>query len=130
VKKGKISNQKYNRLKIIFVLVGIFCLIDIILGTYHVTHGGGWLSGSIELLVACLVFTLTLMFYRSPQTKGSLKHNRRAVTLLAVNGAIALILLILSIYHFTHLGLLSGIIELSLAAILAIFSLLLLSYHF
>jgi hypothetical protein len=130
VKNGKYSNQKYNRLKIIFVLVGIFCLVDVTLGTYHMTHGGGWLSGSIELLVACLVFILTLMFYRSPQTEGSLEFNRLTITLLAINGAIALTLLILSIYHFTHFGFLSGIIELSLAAILAIFSLLLLSYHF
>jgi hypothetical protein len=127
VQKGKITKPKNNRLK--FILIGIFCLVDITLGIYHVTHGGGWVSGSIELLIVCLVFILTLMFYRSPKTERSLKYNRLMITLLALYGAIALTLLILSIYHFTHLGLFSGIIELSLAAILIIFSLLLLNSH-
>lgn len=129
MKNGKIPNPKNNRLKLTFVLIGIFCLVDITLGTYHMTHGGGWVSGTIELFVACLVFTLTLMFYRSTQNEGSSKYNRREITLLAVNGVMALTLFILSIYHFTHTGLLSGIIELSLAAILVIFSLLLLNSH-
>jgi hypothetical protein len=65
------------------------------------------------------------MFYRSRQKEGAgVKYSHLDITLLTVNGAVSLLLLILSVYHFTHHGLTSGIIELLLAIILIAINLL------
>jgi hypothetical protein len=107
------------------LLIVVFVLVDFTLGVYHFTHGGGRVSGSIELFIAVLVGTLAFRFARrrSRGEDSSAARYRRA--LLAVFALVVIALLILSPYHFTHHGVPSGSIELTLAVVVAAIGLLL-----
>ena len=112
--------QSRPRIRLAIILIGIFVFWAFCLGIYHTTHGGGWRSGTIELFLAVLFGTLAYLVYRTGFKKYSPAGFKRSrVTLLSVIGPVALFLLIISFYHFTHQGLRSGIIELCLAIILS-----------
>jgi hypothetical protein len=116
----KIPNQANRRTRLAILLIGIVVVADLILGIYHLTHGGGWVSGTIELFFACLIAASVYMFYKTRIGRNSVaKYNRYHVASLGMISTIALTLLILSLYHFTHHGFTSGIIELILAIIWA-----------
>ncbi len=91
--------------------------LDAGLGTYHLTHRGVG-SGVTELVFAgLLVLALYFIFYagrsRNPPTNAFLRAG------LAILAPIAAVLFGLSIYHLTHEGPLSFLIELSLSCMLA-----------
>jgi hypothetical protein len=100
------------------ILLWVFICIDAGIGFYHLTHGGGWVSGSTELLFAILAGTAGyLAVWNSDQDK--LKQSgRRKLAGLFILSIETLVVLILSIYHFTHNGLPSGIIELVMTLLL------------
>ena len=89
------------------------------------THGGGWRSGVTELCFAALVGTLVYLAFRARQESSPAKYRRFSLALVIINIIIAVILLFLSVYHFTHEGLRSGIIESTLAVVLSIIAYLL-----
>jgi hypothetical protein len=102
------------------ILLGIVVLADCTLGSYHLTHGGGWVSGTIELSFAVLLVTCAFIFGRSrPKNNPRPGHDRYRTALFVIIGVLVTVFLILSGYHFTHHGLRSGIIELLLAIILS-----------
>jgi hypothetical protein len=113
----KITKHAILRTRLALITTGIFLLCDFILGIYHFTHGGGWVSGSLELFFGCVIGGLVYRVFRTRKRKDLL--NRYRTAFIASTGAIALTLLVLSIYHFSHQGLPSGIIELLLAGVLA-----------
>jgi hypothetical protein len=93
------------------ILLSFFILIDVTLGFYHLTHGGGWVSGSTELLFAVIMSIADyLIFKNSPQQDQMYSARNRRTGLLIITG-VAIVVFILSIYHFTHNGLPSGILE-------------------
>ena len=100
------------------MLIGIFLLFDFSAGIYHTTHGGGWVSGSIELFFGFVISGLVYLYWtkQGRWSQGSLDRYR--ITLTGIAGAIALTLLYFSVYHFTHQGLRSGIIELMLSGLI------------
>ena len=108
------------RIRMALILIGLFVFWALCLGIYHITHGGGWRSGTVELFLAALFGILAYLVYRNSFKKYSpVGYKRSRIAMLSVIGPVALLLLGLSVYHFTHQGLRSGIIELSLAIILS-----------
>ena len=101
-------------------LIALFLVFDLILAFYHSTHGGGWRSGVTELCFAILVGTLVFQAFKARGRGLIVKYRRYSIALRIINSIIAVILIFLSIYHFTHDGLRSGIIESTLAVVLAI----------
>jgi hypothetical protein len=94
------------------ILLGFFILIDVTLGFYHLTHGGGWVSGSTELLFAVIMSAAGYLIFKNspnPDQMNNSARNRR--TGLLIIAGVAVVVFILSIYHFTHNGLPSGILE-------------------
>jgi hypothetical protein len=92
------------------ILLWVFICIDAVIGFYHLTHGGGWVSGSTEILFAVLAGTAGyLAMWNSNQNRK--RPGCRRLAGLFILSVEALVILILSIYHFTHNGLPSGIIE-------------------
>jgi hypothetical protein len=107
-----------HAIRLALIFIGIFVLAALILGSFHLTHGGGWRSGVVEIFFACLLAALGGLIYRSQRKGDSPAGRGYLVALLITNGVIALVLLTLSAYHFTHNGIPSGAIEIMLAAIL------------
>jgi hypothetical protein len=116
---ANIPDQAVQRNRLTIWLISIFVLVDFTLSVYHFTHGGGWVSGAIELFFACLMAALAYMVFKTRlRRESAAQYNNYRVALLGVISAVALTLLVLSVYHFTHQGLPSGIIELFLSGIL------------
>jgi heme A synthase len=114
--KSKQENRKFLLAK---VLIGVFLFIDITLGMYHITHGGGWVSGSVEMLIACTIVFLSHKVYQTRLSNNPKNDGRQySVVLMGTLAVIAITLLVLSIYHFSHNGVTSGITELLLSVIL------------
>jgi hypothetical protein len=113
------ESTNHNR-RTALTLLSVFICIDAGIGFYHLTHGGGWVSGVTELLFAILAGIagyLTVLNSIKGETKQSGRRKQAGLYMLS---AITLVVLILSIYHFTHKGLPSGIIEAALTAMLII----------
>jgi hypothetical protein len=118
MRDGNIMKQSKPQIRVAAVLYGILVVALIALGSYHVTHGGGWRTGTTELGLA--VFSLILAWRtRKIAREGRVgKHLRFRAFLLTIILAAVILFLIFSGYHFTHDGLRSGIIELISAGIL------------
>jgi hypothetical protein len=100
-------------------LLGIFVCLDAGLGFYHLTHGGGWVSGSIELTFAVIIgLAGYLIFYNRQKADSGRNARLSRRTGMAIILFVSAIVFILSIYHFTHQGLPSGIIELVMTVML------------
>jgi hypothetical protein len=114
-----------SRIRLAAVLYGILLLAMIVLGSYHITHGGGWRTGTTELCLAVFSLILAWRVYKIVRS-GELKigHRKFKTFLLVIIFAAVVLFLIFSAYHFTHDGLRSGIIELVSAAILITLELL------
>ena len=120
------SNQTHPHLRLAIILIGVFVFMALCLGIYHCTHGGGWRTGTTELFFAVLMASLAFLVYRNRSTKESeAKFRLYRKILWGIMGVIILTLLIFSPYHFTHNGWRSGIIESTLAVILAVIAFLL-----
>jgi hypothetical protein len=112
------SEVKYRRLA--SFLVSLFVTGACFLGSYHLTHGGGWVSGTAELCFAVSAGVLAFGFDQVGLVRRRAAPNRVILTAwLTLIWGLAVVLLILSIYHFTHQGLPSGCIELFFTLILA-----------
>jgi hypothetical protein len=94
------------------ILVAIFIIGACILGSYHLVHGGGWRSGVAELAFALWVAVLGFGFDQIGSNESTLAQSRylHIAWLISLWG-LAIVLFILSLYHFTHQGLPSGSIE-------------------
>jgi peptidoglycan biosynthesis protein MviN/MurJ (putative lipid II flippase) len=106
----------------ILIAVVIF-LLYIILGSYHITHGGPG-SGRIELTFApvfAILIVLALMGRSRQGHSFSWKVTRRSI--ITVIFITAVFFVGLSIYHFTHEGARSGGMEISVAFLLTILGL-------
>ena len=107
------------------VLYGVLLLALVVLGSYHLTHGGGWRSGTTELCLAVLSLILAWRVYQiRREGEAGAGHRTFRTVLSIIIFLVAVLFLILSGYHFTHDGLRSGIIELVSAAILTTLGLL------
>jgi hypothetical protein len=93
-----------------------FIFLALILGSYHVSHGGGWRSGSAEITLAIVMAIVVWHLYRNRTASIPVPLALPwCIATIVVYGGTIVLLLILSPYHFTHDGLRSGIIELVLA---------------
>jgi Co/Zn/Cd efflux system component len=107
-----------NRLAALTLII-TFIVVDIVLGFYHLTHGGGWVSGSIELLFSVLMGMAGTFILNWKQKENSAENSYSYLRIAKIIiSLIALVVLILSIYHFTHNGFPSGIIELVMTMLL------------
>jgi len=115
-----VKQIKY-RMRLATALYCILVLAMIVLGSYHLTHGGGWRSGTTELCLAVLSLILAWRVYKirhEGEAGAGAKHRTFRMVLSIIIFLVVVLFLILSAYHFTHDGLRSGIIELVSAAIL------------
>jgi hypothetical protein len=112
--KFKLNQYDRKRVRLASILVSVFVIGACFLGSYHLTHGGGWRSGVAELGFAILVAILAFGFHQIRPKVNNLAQGRYLhVAWLIVIWGLALVLFILSLYHFTHQGLPSGIIEMT-----------------
>jgi multisubunit Na+/H+ antiporter MnhB subunit len=117
--RSKITNKTDKRIKTATILTGIVIFFALCLGIYHITHGGGWRSGTAELFFACFIAALYISVYQSNRRHDSPARYRRLwMVMFVIFGLMAGILLILSAYHYTHQGWRSGTIELAIASML------------
>jgi len=102
------------------VVVGLatfLLILDLILGVYHYTHGGPE-SGLTEFIMApLLVFLLTLALIsaRRPESTGW------RIARWVIRGLLVISILLyafLAVYHFSHEGWRSGIMESAIVATL------------
>jgi len=113
-----VKQAKY-RMRLATALYCILVLAMIVLGSYHLTHGGGWRSGTTELCLAVLSLILAWRVYKiRHEGEARVGHGKFKTALLIIILLVVVLFLTLSAYHFTHNGLRSGIIELVSAAIL------------
>ena len=107
----------FRRYKIPLLLLAAVIVLHFGAGIYHLTHGGVG-SGITELaFTAILLLTGCLVL----KTRSSGKPASLALLVYTgILGAIALVLFPLSIYHFTHQGLRSGIVEMLMTILLVL----------
>jgi hypothetical protein len=118
---SKITNQTDKRIQTATILTGIVIFFALCLGVYHITHGGGWRSGTAELFFACFIGTLFFNVHQSDRRHDAPARYRRFwLVMFIIFGLMAGTLLILSAYHYTHQGWRSGTIELAAASMLLI----------
>jgi hypothetical protein len=112
-------HQRIDRRALIGIAVAVFFL-DIILGGYHLTHGGPG-SGRIELSFAPIFVALIVVALvgrsRQEQSPG---WKIARLSVIGVFVLAALLFLGLAVYHFTHEGARSGGMEISAAFLLTI----------
>ena len=102
-------------------IVAVILLLDVTLAIYHLTHGGGWGSGIAELALAGMLVAAVSLVFHSQRKKDSLgRRSRSWLAGMAIIGLVACVVLFLGVYHLTHNGLPSGIIELSMTGLLVI----------
>jgi hypothetical protein len=118
---------KSHRLRrVTTTLVAIVATLCLSVGIYHLTHQGLH-SGVTEIGLSVFLCYLTFRVYRSgvSTAKSGWFHRALSVTIGIISG----VFLFLSIYHFTHQGLPSGIVELGMASLLATTLYLMLMYQ-
>jgi hypothetical protein len=116
--------------RLAMVLLGVVIVLDLCVSIYHLTHQGLG-SGITELILASLLLTAIYFFFVfHTQHIGDsvLVSNRYRKAGLAIIALATSVVLFLGIYHLTHEGLRSGVIELSMTTLLAI-SGYLISWH-
>lgn len=98
---------------------GLVGALDLGVGIYHLTHEGTG-SGITEMVLVVLLFAAAYLVLHTRQKSGpviELSRSRKiGITIISL---MAGTYLVLSIYHFTHHGLPSGIIELCMASLMA-----------
>lgn len=105
----------YKRLsKIQLALLGVVGFLILVLGIYHFTHEG-MNSGRLEL--ASFVMLMLALFLPDPVKKS---YHRLSPLQIILVGIIDFWAIFFSIYHFTHEGMRSGILELSAFILLAL----------
>ena len=105
----------YKRLsKIQLVLLGVVAFLILVLGIYHFTHQG-LNSGRLEL--ASFVMLMLALFLPDPVKKS---YHRLSPLQVILIGIIDFWAIFFSIYHFTHDGMRSGILELSAFTLLTL----------
>jgi hypothetical protein len=103
-------------------LLGVVIVLDLGVGIYHLTHQGLG-SGIMEFILASLLLT-TIYFFFVFHTQhigdSVMMFDRYRKAGLAIIALAASVVLVLGIYHMTHEGLRSGVIELSMTTMLAV----------
>ncbi|MBI2831259.1 MAG: hypothetical protein HYX79_03275 [Chloroflexi bacterium] len=93
-------------------------VLDLVAGIYHLTHMGE-VSGITELVMAVLFIRIIYPVLPARHGEALPEKSARSVKVaLWIIAAAAAILLFLSIYHLTHEGLPSAIIEFSMTVML------------
>lgn len=108
--------------RLAMALLGVVIILDLVESIYHLTHQGLG-SGVTEFILAILLLTTVYFFFVfHPQHIGDsvTMFNRYRKAGLAIIALAASVVLVLGIYHLTHEGLRSGVIELSMTTLLAI----------
>lgn len=106
------------RLFLAVVATALFIALDLIVAFYHLTTEGRN-SGITELALACLLIPLVYLAMVAGKKEGGpviwrfLRMAVQAIMLMA-----AALALFLGIYHLTHEGLRSGVIETTMSALL------------
>jgi hypothetical protein len=117
--------------RLVIALLGVVVVLDLSVSIYHLTHKGLG-SGITELILASLLIT-TIYFLFVSHTKqiggSAMIFNRYRKAGLAVIALAASVVFITGIYHLTHEGLRSGVIELSMTILLAISGYLMSQYQ-
>jgi len=103
------------------VLLAAFLALDLRVALYHLATEG-WKSGLTEVGLALVVASLASLGILSRRRHGT-AGRRLPRSAAAALSAIAVFFVFLSAYHFTHQGVRSGAVELSLAAILLLLAL-------
>ncbi|MBC7252965.1 MAG: hypothetical protein H5T72_03215 [Actinobacteria bacterium] len=118
-----VRGEKAKRVAAV-ILLAVFTLLNLRVATYHLATEG-WKSGLAETALTLWVMLLVYLAAEASRRRDSPSWRR---THLVVRGwvvAIALFYLILSVYHFTHQGIRSGILELLASLVLLSLSLIL-----
>lgn len=98
--------------------MGLVVALDLILAIYHFTHEGTG-SGITEFILVVLLSVTAYLILRTPQTSGNLIYFSLSRKIgLTVISLMAGTYLVLGIYHLTHHGLPSGVIELCLTVLM------------
>jgi hypothetical protein len=108
--------------RLVMSLLGVVIVLDLGIGVYHFTHQGLG-SGTTEFILAGLLLTTVYFIFvlHTQHTAESMMAFRRYLrAILAIIALSASVVFYLSIYHLTHEGLRSGIIELSMTVLLAV----------
>lgn len=112
-----------NRLhRLAMALLGVVIVLDLSVSIYHLTHQGLG-SGITELVLASLLSTTVYFFFafHTQRTGDSvMMFDRYRKAGLVIIAFAASIVFVLGIYHLTHQGLRSGVIELSMTTLLSI----------
>jgi hypothetical protein len=108
--------------RLAMALLGVVIVLDLGVGIYHLTHQGLG-SGITEFILASLLLTTIYFFFvfhtqHIGDSVMMFDHYRKAG--LAIIALAASVVLVLGIYHLTHEGLRSGVIELSMTTLLAV----------
>jgi hypothetical protein len=108
--------------RLAMALLGVVIVLDLGVGIYHLTHQGLG-SGITEFILASLLLT-TIYFFFVFHTQhigdSVMMFDRYRKAGLAIIALAASVVLVLGIYHLTHEGLRSGVIELSMTTLLAV----------
>ena len=99
-------------------LLAVVVLLDLVESIYHLTHRGLG-SGITELVLALVLVTSVYLTFHARQRRDSVAKSTRQASLYVIAAA-ASVVLCLGVYHLTHQGLRSGVIELSMTGLLVI----------
>jgi uncharacterized membrane protein YiaA len=100
-------------------VIGLVGALDLGVGIYHLTHQGTG-SGITELILAVLLSIGAYLILQTRQkSEPVIKLSRFRKSGITIIALIAATFLVLGIYHLTHHGLPSGIIELCMTSLLA-----------
>ncbi len=105
------------RLAVVVLLLSLFVVLDLRVALYHLSTEGKR-SGLTEVVVALVVLILVYVGMTSRPSGGSGTRRIMHGASVGLLSCLALLFLFLSVYHFTHQGIRSGSVELSLALLL------------
>lgn len=103
-------------------LLAAFTLLNLRVATYHLATEG-WKSGLAEMALTLWVMLLAYLAVEAGRRRGSGSWRRTHLTARVWLLLIALLYLALSLYHFTHQGVRSGVMELLASLALALLAL-------
>lgn len=103
----------------IVIILALFVLLDLRVALYHLITEG-WKSGLTEMVLALWVMLLVYAAWEARRRRKSPFWRRLHASALVCLILISLFYLALSVYHFTHGGTRSGVVELLASVLLAL----------
>ncbi len=96
----------------LIALLAVFVLLNLLAATHHLATEG-WKSGLAETALCLWVLPLSYLAWEARQRRSSPSWRRAHLGTRCWLGLASLLYLALSLYHFTHGGIRSGLLELA-----------------